>query len=123
MLEEVKNLEMRMEQKFKVVSDNIGELKDDFKEHKKEHGKEHRGIDETLSETGQRVFLLENIIPDLKDATSGLTKAIDGLNNQMIAQSIYNKQNTDFRLKFTWKEIIALSLGILAFISAFGGKV
>lgn len=123
MSEELKGMELRMDTKFKQITEQLGDLKGDFKDHVKEHGQEHRCIDSTLNETGQRISVMETIIPDLKDATSGLTKAIDGLNQQMTAQSIYNKQNTDFRLKFTWKEILAFSLGFIALISAFGGKI
>lgn len=123
MSEEVKNLEMRVDQKFKVFNDQLGDLKDDFKEHKKEHGQEHVGINSTLTEANQRIAIMETVIPDLKEATSGLIQAIQGLNKQMVEQAVYTKQNTEFRMKFTWKEILALSLMVIALINAFGGKI
>jgi len=123
MSEELKGLEMRMETKFKQLAENVGDLKCDFRDHIKEHGQEHKVIDCAINDNGQRISIMETIIPDLKEATNGLTTAIQDLNKQMTEQAIYNKQNTDFRLKFTWKEIVALSLGVIALINAFGGKL
>ena len=123
MSEELKGLEMRMDTKFKQLSEQVGDLKGDFRGHIKEHCQEHRDLDCVINDTGKRITIMETIIPDLKEATSGLTTAIQSLNKQITEQSIYNKQNTDFRLKFTWKEIIAMSLGVIALINAFGGKL
>jgi len=121
--EEMKGLEMRMEQKLKRINDDMADVKDDLKEHVRGHTVEHRAIDCTLVETTQRITFMESIIPELKDAIKSLVEATSKLNDQMITQSIYNRQNTDFRLKFTWKEITALTLALVAIITAFGGKV
>lgn len=102
--------------KIDLVGDEVKDLRTEFRSHMNHHQR----VDKDMKDHGERIVAMESVLPDLKTTLGEVVKSNQMLNNTIIRIDEETKANTTFRMKFTWKEITALTIAVLTIISLIG---
>lgn len=102
-----------LEHRVKLTENRLDKVESRFEAHEQNHQR----VENDMKNHGERIVAMESIMPDLRTTLGEVVKTTQALNATMIRIDEQTQVNTAFRQKFTWKEITALAVAILAIMS------
>ncbi len=102
--------------KLGIVGDEVKELRGEFKSHMKDHQR----VDLDMKAHGEDIAAMKAIMPDLQTTLKEVVKTTQTLNSTMIRIDEQTQANTQFRYKFTWKEVFVVGVAVVTILQTVG---